>query len=442
VTERNYHAEADRFVLHALRRERQLVFERGENARLWDIDGKTYLDAISGTNGPAMIGHSNPHVADVVARQLKRLPSAFLSHDSVPLIEFCQKMAEITPNRLSKTFLCPGGGEAVEAALKFAIRVTGRAEVVSLHGAYHGMSLATMGLAGIPALREWFPGGVRWPTFHQVPSGAVYRPQLGSAEHADESAAAHALEAALDGGSYGHLAAVIIELVQGPGGHVVFGRKFYSEVQRICRERDILLIVDEVQTGLARCGAMWACDLFDVRPDIIVVGKAFGGGFPFGAITVRSDLVNEQLERDPWHILTFMNQPLQAAAGLAVIDVVEQESLVERANVLGAQAASRFQALADKYEVVGDVRGPGLFLGIDLVKDRETKAPATEACRDAWAWALDRGLITWFGGAGNVLKFKPPLTTPQDDFDEMLDLVEQTVAFVEQRVHAAHTIAV
>jgi 2,2-dialkylglycine decarboxylase (pyruvate) len=436
MTGDDYRADADRFVLHALRRERRLIFERGQGARLWDVDGKMYLDAISGTNGPAMVGHSHPAVTKAVSRQLELLPSTFIAHDSVPVVDFCRKMAEIAPDGLSKTFLCPGGGEAVEAALKLAIRVTGRTEVLSLHGAYHGMSLATMGLAGIPALREWFPGGVRWPTFHQVPSGDAYRPQIGSHALDDESAAAHAVEAALDGGTYGHVAALILELVQGPGGHVVYGPRYYRDVQEICRDREILLIVDEVQTGLARCGAMWACDLFNVQPDIVVVGKAFGGGFPFGAFVARPDLVDDQIESDPWHILTFMNQPLQAAAGGAVIDIVEHEDLITRARTLGEQAATRFDALADTYEVVGDVRGPGLFLGIDLVENRETKKPATAACREAWAWALDRGLITWFGGAGNVLKFKPPLTTPENDFDHMLDLVEQTIEFVEHRVHA------
>jgi 4-aminobutyrate aminotransferase-like enzyme len=215
----------------------------------------------------------------------------------------------------------------------------------------------------------------------------------------------------------------------------VYSPSYYREVKRICRERDILLIVDEVQTALGRCGTMWACDHFGVDPDIVVIGKAFGGGFPFGAIVARPELVTDEIEREPWHILTFQNQPLQAAAGLAVVDIVETEDLAARARWLGDQARERLQVLADRYEVVGDVRGPGLFLGLDLVEDRETKSPATQACLEAWAWAVDHGLITWFGGAGNVLKFKPPLTTPPDDFEAMLDLVEQTVARVEQLVH-------
>jgi 4-aminobutyrate aminotransferase / (S)-3-amino-2-methylpropionate transaminase / 5-aminovalerate transaminase len=432
---RDYVAEANEFVLHSQRRDIRLVFDRAAGSQMWDIDGNRYLDAISGTCGPSMVGHGHPAVVEAVASQFARLANAFIVHDSVPVVDFCAKMAEIAPSGLTKTFLCPGGGEAIEAALKLAIRATGKAEVLSLHGGYHGMSLATMGLSGLPALREWFPGGVRWPTFHQVPSGDRYR-GLGGMGSLDVSAAAQAVEATLDGGSYGHVAALLLELVQGPGGHTVYDAAFYRDVQRICREREILLIVDEIQTGLARCGATWACDVYDVQPDILVVGKAFGGGFPFGALVARSDLVDDQLESEPWHILTFMNQPLQAAAGLAVIDVVEEQNLAERARELGERARARLDAVADAYEVVGDVRGPGLFIGIDLVENRETKRPATEACREAWGWALEHGLITWFGGAGNVLKFKPPLTTPDDEFEEMLDLVERTIEFVEQRVQA------
>src|SRR5713101_7276075 len=175
----DYEALSNDHVLHAVRREKALIFERAEGSRLWDIHGKLYLDTMSGSAGPAMVGHAHPAVAEAVARQMATLPSTNVLHESVPVIEFCARMAKIAPRGLSKTFLCVGGGEAVEAAIKFAIRVTGRAEVLSLTGAYHGMSLATMGLTGMPALRKWMPGAVRWPTFRQIPSADAYRPPVG-----------------------------------------------------------------------------------------------------------------------------------------------------------------------------------------------------------------------------------------------------------------------
>src|SRR6266511_3678178 len=353
----------DRFVLHSLRRDPCVTFVRGENARLWDASGRMYLDTMSGSAGPAMVGHANPRVAEAVARQMATLPTTNILHQSDAVVEYCARLAALTPPGLAKIALLAGGGDAIEAAVKLAMRVTGRTEVLSLHGAYHGMSLATMSLSGIAPDRDWLPGAVRWPPLGEGPD--AWR------------ASVRALENAMDGG-YGQVAAFVMEVVQGPNGHVVFPPGYYEAVQRACRARGALLIVDEIQTGLARCGATWACDLFDVRPDILVAGKALGGGVPIGALAIRADLVDEGIEAEPWNILTFMNQPLAAAAGMAVVDVVEQERLVDRARRLGARATSRFRELAERFEVIGDVRGPGLFVGVDFVLDRATKEPATK----------------------------------------------------------------
>jgi 4-aminobutyrate aminotransferase-like enzyme len=426
-------ANADRHVLHSLKRSRCLIFERGDNARLWDVDGRMYLDTMSGSAGPAMVGHANPRVAEAVAAQMARLPTTNILHQSAPVIEYCTRLSATAPEGLDRVALMAGGGDAVEAAIKMAMRVTGKTEVLSLHGAYHGMSLATMSLAGIAPDRSWLPGGVRWPTFRQVPNADSYRNPLGDGPEAWR-ASLRALENAMDGG-YGQVAALVMEVVQGPGGHVVFPREYFAGVREACRKREILLIVDEVQTGMARCGAMWACDLFGVTPDILVAGKAIGGGVPTGAVIARGALVDDDLEASPWQILTFMNQPLAAAAGMAVLDVVEEEGLVDRARRLGERATARFRELAQSHDVIGDVRGPGLFVGIDYVVDRETKEPATEACTEAWEYAVDHGLLCQFGGiAGNVLKFKPPLTTPDEDFERMLDLVADVTAFISDRV--------
>ena len=424
--------EADcRFVLHSLRRDPCLTLARGLNARVWDADGRMYLDTMSGSAGPAMVGHSNPQVAEAVARQMATLPTTNILHQSDTLIAYCSRLAGLMPEGLTKVAVLAGGGDAIEAAIKLAMRVTGRTEVLSLHGAYHGMSLATMSLAGIASDRSWLPGAVRWPTFRQVPNADTYRNPLG--EGAWE-ASARALSSALDGG-YGQVAAFVMEIVQGPNGHVLFPPGYYDAVQRACRERGVLLIVDEIQTGIARCGATWACDLFGVKPDMLVAGKALGGGVPIGVLAARADLVDDAIESEPWHILTFMNQPLAAAAGLAVLDVVEQQDLASRARALGARASEHFRKLSDRFEVIGDVRGPGLFVGIDYVRDLRTKEPATSACADAWAFAAQRGLLCQFGGiGGNVLKFKPPLTTPDEDFGRMLDLVEEVTEFISDRV--------
>jgi 4-aminobutyrate aminotransferase-like enzyme len=432
---------AGQHVLGNVRPQRQVVFTRASGSRMWDADGHEYLDGVSGTMGVAMVGHAHPKVTERLARQLAELPSHAFWHLSPPVIELAERLSAIAPTGPAKTYLCPGGGEGVDAAVKLAMAITGRTEVVSLHGAYHGMSLAGMSLGGLPAYREWFPGHTRWPGFQQVPSPDPYRPALSEPGDwqtgdgpPDWRPAARALEATLDRGTYHNVAAVIFELVQGPGGHVALPPGYVTEVRRICDQRGILLIVDEVQTGIGRCGARWACDLYQLRPDIVVIGKAFGGGFPFGGVVARADLVTPEIEASPWHILTFGNQPLQAAAALAVLDIVEEEGLVERANVLGDRARQRLGELAGRYPVIGDVRGPGLFIGVDLVTYRESRAPATEACRAARDHALDLRLLTGFGGAANVLKLKPPLTISDADFAELLDRYEELIAFTDSAV--------
>ncbi len=434
----DYETLSNEYLLRAVKKEKSRIFVRGEGSRVWDTQGRMYLDTMSGSAGPAMVGHANPLVAEAIARQAATLPTTNVLHESVPVIEFCQRLAAITPHGLTKTFISTGGGEAIEAAIKFAMRVTGRVEVLSLTGGYHGASLATMGLSGMLSVR-WLPGALRWPAFRQIPSADAYRPPLGEGPDGWK-AAVRAFEADLDGASSGQVAAFLMEIVQGPNGHAVFPTEYYSAIQQVCRKRGVLLIVDEIQTGLARCGATWACDLFDVRPDILVAGKALGGGFPLGTFTTRKDLIPQGMEAEAWHMLTFMNQPLAAAAGLAVLDIVEKQHLAERARVLGAMATEWFRDLARRFEVIGDVRGPGLFIGIDFVEDRQTKAPATEACRRGWEFALDHGLITQFGGIhANVYKFKPPLTTPEDDFRRMLEISADTVAFIQQEVDQQRT---
>src|SRR3954463_12761105 len=367
------HAAADRYVLTPMLRERRGLYTRGDGWRVRGAGGDGDLDAISGTNGVALVGHANPRVADAVAAQFKQLSSHFLNTASPPQIELARRVSDTAPTGPSKTYLCPGGGEAVEAALKLAMRITGRGEIFSLHGGYHGTGFGGLGLLGLPQVREWFPGGIPRPTFQQAPNADPSRSSLGVGD--DWRPAARALEAAIDSGTYNNVAAVILELVQGPGGHVAFPVEYVQEVRRITERRGILMIVDEVQTGLARCGAMWCCDLYDVKPDIVTVGKAWGGGFPFGAVIADAELITRDVEADPWHILTFQNQPLQAAAALAVMDIVEEEGLVERCAQAGRHATQRFQEMADRHPVIGDVRGPGLFIGVDLVVDRDTREP-------------------------------------------------------------------
>jgi 4-aminobutyrate aminotransferase-like enzyme len=206
-------------------------------------------------------------------------------------------------------------------------------------------------------------------------------------------------------------------------------------VAELCRRFGILLIVDEVQTGLGRCGRWWACEIYDIKPDLLTIGKGAGGGMPSGAVVVNADLINDAVEREPWHLLTAQGHPVLAAAGSAVVAVIREEGLVERSRAFGELATAAFREMADRYEVIGDVRCPGLFIGVDLVTNRDTRAAATVACAGAWDHAMSLGLITEFAGKGqNVFKFKPPLTVSDSELEQMLEKSERIIRYVDERI--------
>lgn len=425
-------------ILHGFKTPHEVVFTEGRRHLLWDRDGNQYFDMLSGTMGTAMVGHSHPTVVEAVRGQVDKLITNLYFYDNDRAIEFAQRMAEIAPAGLeqTKTLLCPGGGEGIEAAVKLAMRATGKSEVLSLSGAYHGQSLGTMSLGGIPKLRSWIPGGMRWPSFRQVASPRDFEASDGMDDEEAAAAAVLALEAGIDRGGWDQVAAFVLEVCQGPNGHVMFPQAYYREAQRVCRERGILIIVDEVQTGLGRCGAMWASELVGLVPDMFVFGKALGGGVPSGGVVVKGDLVTEEMETTGWHWLTFMNQPLQAAAGVAVLDVVRNEDLVDRAGKLGDRSKAQLEGCVERYETLTAVHGAGLFLAVEFNDDGDGSR-AAKAGKDAYLHGLEHGTLTYAGGKGNILKFKPPLIISDEECDEMLASFEQVLAYADAQIRAA-----
>lgn len=402
-------------MLHSVERgrgDRRLVLARASGSRVWDVDGKEYLDTVSGTNGPALVGHNHPAVREAVVAQLDRIADHFYVYDSPPVVELASRLAQIAPGELDKSIFCPGGGEGIEAAVKLAMRVTGKAEVVSLYGAYHGMGLATSGLGGMPVLREWMPGAQRWPTFRQGPAPDCYRCPLGLAHPDCELASAAALEATITEAGMNQVAALVIEPVQGPGGHVVFPPEWFVAVQSICRRHDVLLIVDEVQTGLGRLGSWYgwqtALDGVPVRPDVVCLAKALANGLPIGAIVAHGEAAKVFEPGD--HATTFGGGPVVCAAALAVLGIIDRDGLVDRAATLGDRFVERIDALAMAGRLVTGHRGRGLLRAVTL------DAPVAA---DVAAAALDDGLIV-NAVAPDAVRFSPPLTLTDDELDEML----------------------
>jgi 4-aminobutyrate aminotransferase/(S)-3-amino-2-methylpropionate transaminase len=429
--------ENRRFLLHSITRpprDKRVVFVEGKGAILKDIEGRQYIDGVSGTNGPLLVGHCHPKVVRAVQEQTAKLCQHLTCFDNIPAIEAAEKLHRIVPSewRMGKSYFCPGGGEAVETALKLVMKQTRKSEVISLYLSYHGLSLGTMSLGGMPWLRSFVSGGIRWPGFHQIPNAYCYRCPYGLEYHDCGLKCAAELENAIKYGSSGSVAAFIMEPVQGPGGHIEFPDEYYSEVRRICDENDVLLIVDEVQTGLGRCGSMFASQLHGLRPDVLILGKALGGGLPIGAATFREDLVPAELDEETWHSLTFQNNPVACAAAAAVLDIVKEERVPERAAKIGERLKSEFRKLSEDCAIIGDIRGPGLFIGLELVRDRKTKAPAiNETNRAIWS-ALERGLITSSGGLGNVMKIKPPVVIKDEETTKLSRIMHETLMEVNE----------
>jgi 4-aminobutyrate aminotransferase-like enzyme len=192
-------------------------------------------------------------------------------------------------------------------------------------------------------------------------------------------------------------------------------------------------MVDEVQTGLGRCGSWFASDLIGLKPDVLVVGKALGGGYPVAAAVFSEKIATDDVEGKTWHSLTFQNDPLGAAVGHAVLGVIERERLIDRANAIGGRVKERLAEFAEELPVIGEVRGPGLFIGIELVKDRKTKEPAIAEASEGIAYAREIGLITMNGGAGNVLKIKAPLVITDEQVERMMDLFHETFRFIQSK---------
>ena len=428
---------AEEYVVHSLAWpgvENGIVMDSAKGALIRDADGNEYIDAISGTNGPLLIGHSHPEMIAALGRQAKALSHTLGIFDNAPLIDLCEKLSQVTPDSVKKSYICTGGGEAVEAALKLIMKTSGKAEFIALHYSYHGLSLATMSLGGMPSLREWIPGGLRWPGFEQVPNPYCYRCPFGAAKESCDLECFKAFKAVLDHGTSNHVAAMILEPVQGPGGHIELPKKYVDEVKKLCKSRDILIIADEVQTGLGRCGSWFASDLLELEPDVLVIGKALGGGYPIGAAAFSERIAEREVENATWHSLTFQNDPLGSAVGLDVLGVIQNENLIERSRQLGEKIRKQLFEWAEDIAVIGDVRGPGLFIGVDLVRDRKTREPAVEETARGVSYARENGLITFTGGAGNVMKIKPPLVITDDQVDRMMELFKKTFLYIQKQV--------
>ena len=409
-------------------REANLLLVRAKGTRIWDIDGNEYIDCTSQA-WSNNIGAGHPAVLAAATAQAEEIAHARSNYDTIPLLTFSDRITQRAPQGLNRVGYCLHGSLAVEMALKIAAKNRpGASNPLTLYDGYHGRSLATMA-ASWPHTHDQFHRLM--PQFVRVPQPYPYRAPTGMTS--DDIAVHYAdlLRDTIRRGVNGRPSALIMEPIQGNGGHVEYPRLYYKLVREICDEEGLLLIFDEIQTGLGRLGSWWASDLYGVVPDILVFGKSVAGGYPLAGVLVREDLSGFQTGDDA---LTFGQFPVSLAAGVATLDVLENEGLIEAARTSGEYLTARLLEIQDRHPLMGDVRCPGLFTAVELVKDRTTKEPAAKEAERVYDLGLERGVMfgtSRYAGLGNVVKIKPPLTISRDDLDRVVEVFDQVLTEIE-----------
>ncbi|MEO0399544.1 MAG: 4-aminobutyrate--2-oxoglutarate transaminase [Pseudomonadota bacterium] len=395
---------------------------RAENAELWDVESKRYVDFAAGI-AVNNTGHRHPKIMAAVAAQADNFThTCFHVAPYESYITLAERLNAIAPvNGPSKTMLVTTGAEAVENAIKIARIATGRPAVISFSGAFHGRTMMAMGLTGkvVPYKKGFgpFPADVYHAPFPYEFAGVTTDDALTGLQHL--------LNADVDPA---RVAAFVIEPVQGEGGFVPAPHEFLRALRRLADEHGILLIADEVQSGMARTGKMFGIEHAGVEADMVTMAKGLAGGFPLSAVVGRAELMDAA---HPGGLGgTYAGNPLSIAAANAVLDVIAEEKLCERAAEIGDAIRSRLNKLAARQGLtaIGDVRGPGAMIAFELVKDRNTKEPDATLAGAIVAEAEKRGLIILVCGTRfNAVRILPPLTTPSDILEEGLDILEASI---------------
>jgi 4-aminobutyrate aminotransferase-like enzyme len=400
----------------------QLALASGQGATVTDLDGNTYLDFFAGV-AVASLGHAHPRYVAAVEAQLRRISvGSFTSENRLRLLKLIAKLA---PGNLGRTQLYSGGAEAVEAAFRLAMSSTGKYEMVGFWGGFHGKTAGVMGLIGDESKHGWgpLPGGrfsVPYADCARCPFALRY-PDCGVA-------CADFARQAIKKTTSGAVAAIIIEPMQGTAGNVVPPPEFLPAIQSIAREIGALLICDEMITGFGRTGRWFGCNHSGVVPDIMTIGKGMGNGFPIsGVISTDAIVTAEPFARASASSSSYGGNPLAATAALATLETIVDDGLVEHAARVGTRMLDRLRAMQEKYAFIGDVRGVGLMIGVDLVSSRETNELLSRAATEKiFLDALQSGLLMM--GYFPRIRINPPLTITSEQAEQGLDILDQVFA--------------
>ncbi len=405
------------------------VMDHGKGSEVWDVDGNRFLDFMAGI-AVTSTGHAHPKVIKAIQEQAEQFIHISSDFYHVKWIELAEKLNEIAPfDEAAVSFMTNSGTEAVETAIKLARYHTGRSNFVGFTGAFHGR---TMGAVTFTASKPAYHGG-----FYPLMNGVVhapfpnpYRPVLerNAGEDYGETVVRY-----IDDQILGHIlppdevAGILVETIQGEGGYIVPPPGFFPALRKLCDKHGILLIVDEVQSGMGRTGKWWAIEHFGVEPDIVTAAKGIASGMPLGACIARQSVMD--WERGS-HGNTYGGNPLACAAALATFDLIQDEYLANAAEV-GQYTIDALEEIQARHPSIGDVRGRGLMIGVEFVQDRKTKVPAKELCDRIVELAFERGLLT-LGCGKSVIRVAPALSIKKSEIDEGLQTFEEAVTLAEK----------
>ncbi|HJJ22964.1 MAG TPA: aspartate aminotransferase family protein [Nitrosopumilus sp.] len=373
-----------------------VTIEKGIGSHVWDIDGKEYIDCMGGY-GVALVGHQNQRVNNAIKEQLDKIITVHSSLYNKTREEFLKILIGLAPKGLTQVHLNNSGAEAIEAAIKFARKFTGKKGMIAMKGSYHGKSFGALSLTFSPKYKKAFEPLVEKVSFASFGDIESLRSTI------DEDTSF-----------------VILEPIQGESGIIVAPEGFLQEVRKLCDEKGILLIFDEIQAGLGRTGRLWACDHWNTIPDILCLAKGIAGGVPMGATLVRPDILDSMSRGE--HSSTFGGNPLSCAAGIAALKALTEDGLIENSEKMGKVFREGLEKLKEKHTMIREIRGKGLMIGIEMKFE----------IKDILMGLIKEGVLMLYSGR-NILRILPPLVISEEDITKVLHALDSVLTEEEKK---------
>ena len=411
--------------------EEPVLFVDAQGAILKDSTGKEYIDLLASHGFASLIGYNHPAVVEALKAQAGKLYSLSMEFPTAPVVALAEKLIAMTPEPFRRVFFASAGTEVVEAGLFLAKKHTRKYEIVSLYGDFHGRSHGSRSLLGYAPMKTGM--GPLVPGVTRIPAYYCYRCAMGLKYPDCGLQCAKLLEDALRYDTAGEVAAFVAEPLQGTAGNIPAPEGYFRVIKEILDRHHILLFMDEIFTAFGNTGKRFCFEHFGVTPDLLTMSKTLGGGLPISALLTTEAIAQAFAPPEPiQYYTTFGSNPLMAAAALAVLEIIERERPWEKAAALGPYWMQGLRKLQDKYALIGDVRGQGVMIGVELVKDLQTKEPAREESLQLKAEAAKRGLLlpAGMGWLGNTIRMIPPVVMTRDQIDQALQIMDESFATI------------